>query len=57
MWEKLLREILKKDVDSVGDPSVIITKSKIRDILGIEELTIIRKWVISEALKSIKSDT
>jgi hypothetical protein len=57
LWEKLLRELLKKDVESIDGPSVEKTKAKIRGILGIEELTMIRKWVISQAVKSIEADT
>lgn len=56
LWEKLLRELLKKEVESIGDPTVEKTKAKIREILGIEELTMIRKWVISQAVKSIEAD-
>jgi hypothetical protein len=56
LWENLLAELLKKEVDSITNPTVEKTKAKIREILGIEELTLIRKWVISQAVKSIETD-
>ena len=56
MWEGLLAELLKKESAPKTSITVEKTKTKIREILGIDELTRIRQWVISQATKSIEGD-
>jgi hypothetical protein len=56
LLEGLLGELLGKKSESNENLTIEKVKSQLRHILGIEELTRIREWVVSQAVKSIDKD-
>jgi len=55
LFAKILGEYYGNDQTIDDDLSVEKVKTKIRDILGIEELTKIRKWIVSQAVGMINN--
>lgn len=62
IWDELLGDMVRQkemmpgvETTATNEKSIANIKEKIRELLGTEQLTDIRKWVVSEAVKHIKS--